>query len=193
MPGPTTSIEIPSRLAARPRDARGYPIPATVLIGQDGKPDFRVTDLQRWLRAVRLKHCALCDQPLGRHLAFVGGPLSHESRYFTDLPMHRACAEYALSVCPYLAAPTAFKYASKLPQHEGFETRMEAAVSPERPAIFFLGISRGYQVVKSEEGLFVRASPWTEVQWWRHGVRVSDPATGPASVKSPSMSEHRGA
>jgi hypothetical protein len=165
------SIPIPTRLASRPRDGRGLPIPFTVLLMPDGKPDFRITDQVAWSQAVQRKICALCAQPLGRHKAFVGGPLAAKNRLFTDLPMHRDCAEYALQVCPFLAAPN-FRYAEslRLPA-EGVKVQTSAMVSTERPNKFFLGISLGYSLVRApNDTILVHAAPWQELVWWKDGV-----------------------
>ena len=163
-------IPIPARLSLRPTDNRGYPIPALVLVDKNGTPDFRVTDIEKWMRAYKVRTCALCGQPLGKHLAFVGGDKSHESRFFTDLPMHRDCAEYALKVCPYLAAPN-FKYSEALTGKAEYLVSEE--VSTERPQRFMLGITNGCAAGRTEEGtLVVQAQPWSEVSWWKEGEIV---------------------
>ena len=163
-------VPVPPRLAARPRDARGYPIPVTVLVDANGLPDFRVTDTRQWLRAVQFRTCGLCGEPLGRHLAFVGGPACHDNRIFTDLPMHRDCAEYALKVCPFLALRN-FRYATKLPSLEGVAAlNVNEMVSDARPACFFLGVTRSYRPVRDGSGqLYVQAQAWEEVTWWQQG------------------------
>ena len=173
-------VPIPGRLARRPRDKRGYPIPAMVLIKADGTPDFRVTDVEKWVKACNERTCALCGEQLGRHLAFVGGPRVHENRLFTDLPMHLECAEYALRVCPYIAVPN-FKYANALPDvGEGVSLRVAAEVEVARPDRFMLGITRSYQVVMLPGGgsYAVRAAPWEQVAWWQDGkcLEVLSPA-----------------
>lgn len=71
----------------------------------DGRPDFRVTNAERWVVAAKHRLCTQCGEPLGRHLAFIGGPLSFVSRLFTDLAIHKDCAQYAVQACPFLAAP----------------------------------------------------------------------------------------
>lgn len=173
------AVPIPGRLARRPRDRRGYPIPAMVLIKEDGTPDFRVTDVEKWVRACNERTCALCGEQLGRHLAFVGGPRVYENRLFTDLPMHLECAEYALQVCPYIAVPN-FKYASTLADvGEGVSLRVAAEVEVARPDRFMLGITRSYQVVKLPGGSYaVRAAPWEQIAWWQDGkcLEVLSPA-----------------
>jgi hypothetical protein len=106
-------VEIPMYLQQRPKDARGYVIPYLVMIRPDGTPDFRVTDMDKWLDCYQRKACALCGvEMMGHYVYFIGGPLSVEgSLLFTDPPMHESCARYALKVCPFLAAPRA-KYRS---------------------------------------------------------------------------------
>jgi hypothetical protein len=172
---PLDSVPVPPRLQRRPTDSRGYPIPYTVLIDETGKPDFRVTDVHAWAMAVRLRFCALCGQPMGRHLAFVGGPLSHDSRYFTDLPMHRDCAEYALQVCPFLAAPR-FRYAAATPSEtSGVKMTVNSAVDTTRPDAFFMGMTTGYAVVAGPGNTHLaKANPWEEVTWWRQGERLTE-------------------
>lgn len=160
---PTTEV-IPERLARRPRDWRGYPIPMTVLIDENGKPDFRVNDVERWLRVVTRRVCALCGEPLGRHVAFIGGPRAHVNRVFTDAGMHLDCARYALATCPYLALPR-MHYANKLPQFEGYTTRVSAAVDTERPERFFIGVALDYDIVRVGDDVMVRARDWLSVEW----------------------------
>jgi hypothetical protein len=166
-------IPVPARLASRPRDDRGYPIPATVLVDSaTGKPDFRVTDIHKWVAACSKKTCSLCGDPLGRHLAFLGGPGSFESRYFTDLPMHRECAEYALQVCPYLAVPN-FKYSESITAPAGFTLNVSDDVDSTRPSKFALAITMSYQAMRTRSGTFVvQAAPWEQVSWWQDGKCV---------------------
>lgn len=164
-------VPIPDRLARRPRDRRGYPIPAAVQVASDGTPDFRVTDIERWCRLLSTKCCALCGEPLGRHLAFVGGPLSHTNRVFTDLPMHKDCATYALQVCPYIAAPN-FRYAESVKVEEGVRLAVSQHVEDTRPVKFFLSTTKGCRPARlPDDTLVVVADPWESTEWWVHGER----------------------
>lgn len=169
-----TNIRIPEKLAQRPRDTRGYPVPAGVLVDAQGKPDFKTTDVSRWVYLVKQNRCGLCGEPLGRHKAFIGGPKSHESRLFTDLPMHRDCARYALQVCPYLAAPR-FKYAETLTEHEGFIVSKTDIVSTVRPDKFCMAIATDYQVRLAPDNTPVlQATPWTSTEWWSQGKLLAE-------------------
>jgi hypothetical protein len=165
-------IPIPARLANRPRDIRGYPIPAVVLMRDDGTPDFRVTDARKWVAAYERKTCSLCGVPLGRHLAFIGGPLTFENRYFSDLPAHLECAQYAMAVCPYIAVPN-FKYAESIVVDADIKVKFMPEVSDTRPARFFLGITKSCKAERTGDGsLLVRAGPWEQASWWVNGECV---------------------
>lgn len=169
------AVETPAGIQAMPKDARGYPVPHTVK-WINGEPDFRVIDIDKWRHAVVHRECGVCGQQLGEQIAFVGGPLSMRNRLFTDLPMHQACAEYALKVCPFIAMPT-FGF---LKEHAGVkqgELQVISAASSERPTQFGLGLTDGYQVARvqgMEDDIFVYANEFSSVQWWRHGEVVDD-------------------
>jgi len=96
-------IDIPRRLRQRPRDPRGYPIPYVVLIREDGNPDFRASQPNRWLICVERRQCQLCGQRLDGGGWFIGAPECEKSRRFLDPAMHLDCAIYSLRVCPFLA------------------------------------------------------------------------------------------
>lgn len=158
-------IEMPQRVTDLARDTRGYPIPYTVKYDNNGLPDFRVIDVDKWHRAIKARCCGICGITLGGRIAFVGGPVSIANRLFNDLPMHRDCAEYAMRVCPFIAAPK-FMYARMLP--EG--TQVNEHVCDERPDQFGLGISRGFEVVQLAGGvLALHAHTFESVEWWKHG------------------------
>lgn len=167
------TIQIPARLNRRPKDARGYPIPAGVMVDELGKPDFRVTNASKWVSLVKMRCCGLCGEPLGRHLAFIGGPGSHQSRAFTDLPMHKECAQYAVQVCPFLAAPN-FRYAEKYAEREGYAIQATDAVSTKRPEKFALATTKTFEVMMLEDGTpILVAGPWESTQWWQEGKQIA--------------------
>jgi ferredoxin len=86
---------------------RKLPIPYSALRREDGTGDFIVTDSKRVEACARYKLCGVCGKPLGYWIAFLGGPASAdpEAGAYTDPPMHEACAEAALQLCPYIAHP----------------------------------------------------------------------------------------
>lgn len=167
-------IAVPPRVAALPKDERGYPIQVTAGKGTDGKIDFRAISMSVWATCVKHRRCGVCGEPLGRFVAFVGGPQSMASRAFMDAGMHKDCAQYACQVCPFIAAPR-FAYARALPVLEGQTVVINEAVSTNRPSYFGLGVTRYYSVVPNgSDSLAIIAQSWDYVEWWKEGVRYDD-------------------
>ena len=172
----------PPRLAGRPRDRRGYPIPWNVLIGEDGTPFFTVNDDRRHWTAIRGGLCPMCGEALGRWKWFVGGPQSafHEHGWFMDLPGHHDCIEYALQVCPYLAMP---KWAGRIdvvhPEKLGKVTPaifLDETHDPARPDIFVA--VAGARVMLNRRGPYLPyvrpAKPLLGIEYWRHGKKLTE-------------------
>lgn len=171
-----SDIVEPARVGRLARDGRGYPVPALVMRDAEGRPDFRVIDSERWLHAVRFHRCGLCGEPMGRSVAFVGGPASLHHRVFTDAGMHPDCAAYALKTCPFLAAPS-FAYSRTMPDLSGAVTRTLEDVSTRRPDVFGLGVTRGYELLTLPNGgLAIQAGPFQTISWWKRGCLCESPA-----------------
>lgn len=88
-----------------------------------------------------------------------------------DPAMHQECAEYALRVCPFLAAPRG--HFSNLDHRPA---PAAAAISPiaadVRPDRFMLGLALGFQLIRMQNQPAILATPWQSVQWWRHGSPI---------------------
>jgi hypothetical protein len=105
-------------VAARPHDARGYPVLA-ISPWQDGSPEFAVTSPSRILVCAVERRCTICGLGLGKGLvwrvvgadetvAIMSDPTGFENTARTvEPPGHRACMLYAAVVCPWLARPNA--------------------------------------------------------------------------------------
>lgn len=166
------SIAIPECMKHLEKDARGYPIPYNVTRDKKGKPDFRVIDPQKWGECVVYRRCALTGLPMGDDVAFVGGPMSMQSRLFTDAGMLPEAAEYAIQVCPFLAAPN-FSYAEvRRGTLAGQKVTVDTNMSLTRPERFGLGITSGYQLSKHGEGLVIVAGLWKSVAFYIHGKKA---------------------
>jgi len=111
----------PPAVDARPRDPRGYPVPA-ITPWEDGLPQFALTDYDRSAHCARQRLCSVCDtlMPRGPVWRVVGATETEAiaqalaaGRPYRNLaptpegPGHRACMLYASMVCPYLARPNA--------------------------------------------------------------------------------------
>ena len=169
------TVPIPMRMLHLPRDARGYPVPAGVLIDRDGIPQFTVNDEAARHRHIAEDRCSICGGTLVDTRWFVGGPRAafHDAGAYMDPPSHEECAHYALQVCPFLAAP---KYARRID-----DKKMSAAAAadmavladmtqiPERPQVFVAVLAR--RTVRS--GLYIKPSrPYLAVEYWQHGERL---------------------
>jgi len=101
------------RIKSLPVDERGYPVPWFVQWFDNGipgawgvgKPDFRVVDERKKRIAIVQKRCWICGGLLGRHMAFVIGPMCAINRVSSEPPSHRDCAVFAATGCPFLAMP----------------------------------------------------------------------------------------
>jgi len=150
---------LPPRIACLPRTAQGWPIPYFVDRPADGSIDFRVMHPQRMGMAIRKRLCWICGQSMGSYVAFVGGPLSIAQRQFSDPPAHRDCAEFALTVCPWLATGTHRRLAG-MPAH----TFIPAQHVRDNPGVFGLLITKEYRFT----GITQAGEP-REIRWYTAG------------------------
>ncbi|MFI1091956.1 hypothetical protein [Streptomyces sp. NPDC020917] len=115
------SVPMPPSVGARPRDVRGYPVPA-ITPWEGEQPQFALTDYERSANCARERLCSVCNvlMPRGPVWRVVGaaesraiGEARAAGRPYRNLaatlegPGHRACMLYASMVCPYLARPNA--------------------------------------------------------------------------------------
>lgn len=185
MSAPLAHVEIPKALRKRPRDRRGYPIPWIVLIDTNKRPHFTINDGARTLACGRKKLCGLCGGKLRKDIAFVGGTRCFLSPMgaFSDPPMHRDCAAYALAVCPYLAAPS---YAKRIDDRTltpgatpgGVLIRNDDSVREDRPAAFMLGSAAAFTMIIRDDGapLFRALDEWLDISVWVNGQIVTGAA-----------------
>ncbi|MFF2119984.1 hypothetical protein ACFVXH_21905 [Kitasatospora sp. NPDC058184] len=112
---------MPDGVGARPRDGRGYPVPA-ITPWQDGLPQFALTDYGRSAECALERTCSVCGRFMERgpvwrvvgaaESAAIAGALAAGQPYRNlaptmEGPGHRACMLYAAMVCPYPARPNA--------------------------------------------------------------------------------------
>ncbi|HEY3528773.1 MAG TPA: hypothetical protein VGK78_06445 [Nocardioides sp.] len=109
---------MPPAIAARPRDARGYPVLA-ITPWRGGVPDFAVTSPARILVCAVERRCSICGLPLGKgpvwrvvaadEAAVIAAEPGHveNAAGTVEPPGHRSCMLYAAVVCPWLARPNA--------------------------------------------------------------------------------------
>ncbi|MGW1067328.1 hypothetical protein ACWD4F_22775 [Streptomyces aureus] len=115
------SVPMPATVEARPRDTRGYPVPA-ITPWEGDEPRFALTDYDRSAACARERLCSVCGtlMPRGPVWRVVGAAESAAirdaraaGRPYRNMaptpegPGHRVCMLYASMVCPYLARPNA--------------------------------------------------------------------------------------
>lgn len=96
---------MPIRVAALPRDHRGYPIPWFVYVDANG-PRFEAVQVGRVEEAIKgAGRCWICGEPMGQNKVFVIGPMCGVNRVSAEPPSHLLCAEFAATACPFLVKP----------------------------------------------------------------------------------------
>jgi len=168
----------PKTMRALERDERGYPIPFIVLRDKFGTPQFTINDHARVSSCVNKKLCAICGRRLNAGFWFVGGSrcFLHTNGAFLDPPTHLECAEYALKVCPFLAARTYTKRIDDAKLKPGGLPRgmgliREESMQPELPERFGLGHTSGY--IETDRRFNVRH--WNYLEFWRRGEPIHAP------------------
>ncbi|MGW7584963.1 hypothetical protein ACWGKU_05535 [Kitasatospora sp. NPDC054768] len=119
-------VPVPDGVGARPRDGRGYPVPA-ITPWQGDVPQFALTDYGRSADCALERRCSVCGRFMDRgpvwrvvgaaESAAIAGALAAGQPYRNlaptmEGPGHRPCMLYAAMVCPYLARPNARRRAS---------------------------------------------------------------------------------
>jgi hypothetical protein len=139
--------DLPPRLAARPRDRRGLPIPPVNLHPNSATGEARVdfttinTTISTALAAAR--RCSLCSEQMGYWVAFLGGPRAAELMRYTDPPGCVDCMTTAVRLCPFIVV--------RRHRRLGGELAGAGSLPPgshgEKPPYWVLGITRTYRAV----------------------------------------------
>lgn len=156
---------LPDRLAARPRDERGYPVPFFVA-WVDGKPDFRVVDPERKRQAFQHELCWICGQKLGAYRAFLIGPMCAVNRLSAEPPAHRDCAEFSAAACPFLTRPQQKRNEVALPEGHALPPGEMIKRNPGVVLLWVVKGASGYRVLP--DGL-VRLGAPSDTVWYREG------------------------
>lgn len=181
------TFPMPDRIKTLYRASNGYPVPYFVAWFVDGKvqregvgdPDFRVVDPQKMSSCMRLNLCWICGQPLGRHHAFVLGPMCVVTRVTSEPASHQDCALYAMHVCPFLTHP------KRRRNERPFETEIVPAAgehSLANPGVMALWMTSGafpFKAQRGQPGVLFKVDEPSNVTWWREGrparrIEVSD-------------------
>jgi hypothetical protein len=171
--------ELPPRIARLPM-FEGWPVPWFVDQTTD-TPDFRVSDLRKFYRAIKEEKCWTCGEPMGHWLAFPLGPMCSISRTISEPPSHRECAEWSIKWCPFLNNPEMVRRREDVPA-EALEPAGFALL--RNPGVMALWMTRTFESFKLPDGrhLLTVGEP-ANVTWWCQG-RSATRAEVQAAVES---------
>lgn len=158
-------IEVPSRMARRPVDRRGFPVPWFVA-KIDGEWDFRAIEAGKITLAVGKRLCWLCGEPLGKYLAFVIGPMCAINRVTSEPPSHLDCAVFAAQACPFLAHPNMRRNEKHVPDHKP----MPGHPLEHNPGATLIWIAKTYSEIRDHiGGRLFEIGPPIETRWFKEG------------------------
>lgn len=155
---------LPPRIAALKVDDRGYPIPWFVK-WIDGKPDFRVIDHEKMIKAVKFSRCWICGEMMGSTFCFVSGPIAAINRASGEPPSHTECGDFAARACPFLILPRAKRREAGLPE----EAKDLPGAIKRNPGVACVWITKGYGISRN---VFRIGDP-VEVRWYAEGRQAT--------------------
>lgn len=160
---------LPERMKRLPVSERGYPVPAFVAT-VDGAPDFRVIK-SGWIReCFKFERCWLCGGRLGRHRAYVIGPMCAVTRTNSEPPSHLECAVYAATACPFLVNPKQRRRESGMP---GDHVEMPGAPLDRNPGVACVWVSKDpvkpFKAFTGNAGHLFNVGEPSEVLWFKAG------------------------
>lgn len=153
---------LPERIKALPVNEQGYPVPFFVA-WIDGKPDFRITDPARIRDAVIGDRCWICGQKLGKHRAFVIGPMCTVNRIAPEPPSHADCAVFSAQACPFLSLPRAHRREANMPEGH---CEPPGVMLKRNPGVVAIWHTRHYRIMRGP--LFQLGEP-EDVRWLTQG------------------------
>lgn len=173
--------EMPGRIAALPRDSRGYPVPRFVQWMKDGKPcprgegepDFRVADSSYRYLATNRGLCWVCGAPLGRHRVFVLGPMCAVNQVTSEPPCCRSCAEFAAVACPFLVKPRMKRLPLDDLPFDREEMSPGGVMIDRNPGCIGLYETSKYGPIKAHAGWLISLGAPTRVDWWAEGRKAT--------------------
>jgi hypothetical protein len=157
-------IPIPLRMARRPINRRGFPVPWFVT-EKDASGDWDFVNLHplRVVEAVRRNVCFLCGDQLGKYMAFVIGPMCSINRVSSEPPVHKECAEYAVRACPFLVNPNTRRNAKAAADPTG--KNVPGIMIQHNPGVNLIWITTRYTI---EHSLFFLGEP-VSVAFFKQG------------------------
>jgi hypothetical protein len=160
--------EMTTRIAALPRDERGYRVPWFVHWA-DGKPDFRIIGMNKVSDAIRFRKCWVCGELMGKNFAFVIGPMCAINRVSAEPPSHVSCAQFSAMACPFLTKPKMKRNEHDLPQEKG---DMPGASIRRNPGCCLVWITDAYGLIRSNGGVLFSVGKPSALEWYCEGRKA---------------------
>lgn len=158
---------MPIRVAALPRDHRGYSIPWFVYVDANG-PRFEAVQVGRAEEAIKGKgRCWICGEAMGQYKVFVIGPMCGVNRVSAEPPSHLLCAEFAATACPFLVKP----------RMKRMPVPPDAIAPPgdmiaRNPGVTALWVTKSFRTFRPDQtkpGILFSLGPPVEVRWYAEG------------------------
>jgi hypothetical protein len=186
-------IPLPKLMRTLSRDDRGYPVPWIVLRDKTGRPQFTINDVLKVEECSRKGLCSICGKRINLHRLwpgtvnieawFAGGSrcFLHPQGAFLDPPAHYECLEYALKVCPFLAARS---YSKRLDDAklapgalpDGMALVRTEFMQPRLPERFGFGLAFDYRRIQVDLGQTIYVvERWQYVEFWKQGEPCNAP------------------
>lgn len=162
-------IPMPPRIQQLPLTENGFPILYFVAL-VDGKPDLRIMDAGKRVVATTKHLCWLCGQPLGRHMAFVLGPMCCVTRTTSEPGCHYDCAQYAVRACPFLARPHMHRRDANMPE----SVSMPGYGLKRNPGVAAIWIAKSFRVCRDHQGdMLLSVGDPERVDWYAEGRQAT--------------------
>jgi hypothetical protein len=163
-----TFLKIPDRIAKLPKDKKGRPVPFFVEWFDDG-PDFRIMNPESLIRCIKEKLCWICGEPLGKHMAFVIGPMCGINRTSAEPPSHFSCAHFAVQACPFMTTPRMTRREGGMP--EAGDIRAPGGIALMRnPGVTAIWVTKAYAIINDGMGgIVLKMGDPDQIQWWCEG------------------------
>lgn len=165
---------------------RGFKVPYIILKDAAGTPHFKINDDRKVEECIKDDKCSICGKEMKDDKWMIGGPLSafHPQGAYVDIPVHKACGEYALQVCPYLAVSiyngkqtmddiTSGKF--KMDDKTKQMVFHNPTQSQDRVPFFVFSKITGYAVKRDGINRYIKPHrPYLEVEFWNDGMKISE-------------------
>lgn len=158
--------EIPIRMRKLALNESGYPVPWFVA-WIDGKPDFRVIGPGKFERAVRFKRCWVCGEQLGKHQAFVIGPMCAITRTTSEPPCHTECAIFSATHCPFMIDPAKERRETNLPEDGHDPPGFGLTRNPGVGAVWVT--EKGYKLFNAGDGALITMGDPSQIFCYARG------------------------